>query len=205
MQNLYKQHLIEAYNRKAADRDASQPSEWKTKERDAFVKQLHRQNVKRILEIGAGTGKDSFYFKDQGFNIVSTDLSPEMVKLCKKKGLDARVMDFTNLDFPNETFDVVWALNCLLHVPKNSIKIVLSEIKRVLKPSGIFYMGVYGGQNSEGIWEEDTYSPKRFFSFYEDDAIKELLKQFFTIEYFQIVPKEVVGGNFHFQSMMMRK
>ncbi|WP_062049813.1 hypothetical protein [Bacillus sp. JCM 19034] len=51
----------------------------------------------------------------------------------------------------------------------------------------------------------DSYSPKRFFSFYEDETIKQLLTQFFQIEYFYIVPKEKVGGKFHFQSIILRK
>lgn len=130
-----------------------------------------------------------------------------MIKLCRDKGLNARVMSFYNLDFPNYHFDSIWALNCLLHVPKEDMKKVLSEIKRVLKPSGLFYLGVYGGENSEGVWEDDHYSPKRFFSFYDDETLKELLSESFHIEYFKVVPKEIVGGNvqFHsFQSVILR-
>lgn len=66
-------------------------------------------------------------------------------------------------------------------------------------------MGVYGGKDFEGIWAEDTYESKRFFSFYENQSIKELLSEFFTIEYFAIVPKEVVGGKYDFQSLILRK
>jgi SAM-dependent methyltransferase len=128
-----------------------------------------------------------------------------MVQKCKEKGLQAEVMSFDRLDFPDNYFESIWALNCLLHVPKENIKTVLSEIRRVLKPSGIFYMGVYGGENSEGIWENDPYEPKRFFSFFEDDAIKELLSDLFNIEYFNVVPSEIVGGKFHFQSIILRK
>jgi hypothetical protein len=90
-------------------------------------------------------------------------------------------------------------------VSKKDIKSVLLEIKRVLKPSGLFYMGVYGGENHEGIWENDLYTPKKFFSFFEDDSIKTLLSEFFTLEYFHVVPKEMVGGPFRFQSIILRK
>jgi SAM-dependent methyltransferase len=165
---------------------------------------IHNENYTSLLEIGAGTGKDSLYFKEQGLNTFSIDVSPEMIKLCKEKGLDANVMSFYNLDFPNHHFDSIYALNCLLHVPKAYIKGVLNEIKRVLSPSGLFYLGVYGGENSEGIWEEDHYTLKRFFSFYEDESLKELLSEFFLIEYFEMVPKEIVEGKFHFQSIILR-
>ncbi|GGA89374.1 class I SAM-dependent methyltransferase [Ornithinibacillus halotolerans] len=202
-QNL-ENNIIEAYNKKAKERDSIIVQDWKVKERDTFLTYLKSINAQNILEIGAGPGKDSLYFKEQGLSPVSTDISPEMVELCKKKGLDAKVMDFKHLTFPDHHFDAVWAMNCLLHVPKNEIGLVLTEIKRVLKPTGLFYMGVYGGEDFEGIWEDDFYTPKRFFSFYEDEAIKDLVSKYFTIKSFNIVPKEIVKGNYHFQSIILQ-
>ncbi|WP_047982808.1 class I SAM-dependent methyltransferase [Ornithinibacillus californiensis] len=197
--------IIESYNQKANERDRLTVQDWKVAERNTFLSFLHKENKKSLLEIGAGPGKDSLFFQEKGLETFATDISVEMIKLCKEKGLTAKVMDFADLDFPDNHFDAIWSLNCLLHVPKMEIRGVLQEIKRVLKPSGLFYMGVYGGENHEGIWEEDHYTPKRFFSFFEDETIKELVSEFFTIEYFEVIPKEVVGGKFQFQSIILRK
>lgn len=202
---MSKNDLIASYNHKAFERDSLIVPDWKLRERETFLSYLTKENHSRLLEIGAGTGHDSLYFQNQGLATISTDLSPEMVQLCIEKGLTAKVMDFAQLDFPDEYVDSIWSLNCLLHVPKSEIKAVLEELKRVLKPSGLFYLGVYGGEDYEGIWEEDSYTPKRFFSFFADETIKPLLSQFFQIEYFHIVPKEEIGGNFHFQSIILRK
>ncbi|MFD0618524.1 class I SAM-dependent methyltransferase [Paenibacillus sp. GCM10027629] len=87
-----------------------------------------------MLEIGAGTGIDSIYFKENGIEVTSVDLSTEMIRYCKEKGLQAYVMDFYHLDFADNTFDAVYALNCLLHVPKNEIFDVLLGIRRIMKP-----------------------------------------------------------------------
>lgn len=205
MTNPLEKNMIEAYNEQASNRDSIKTQEWKENERKTFLNYLEQANSRRLLEVGAGPGKDSLYFKEQGLHTFSTDVSPEMVKLCKEKGLEAAVMSFYDLKFPDEHFDSVYALNCLLHVPKTDIENVLLEIKRVLKPEGLFYLGVYGGENHEGVWEEDPYTPKRFFSFYEDGALKDLLAKYFKIEYFEVVPKEIVGGKFHFQSVILRK
>lgn len=199
------QNITDSYNKNAIERNSFSLPIWKVKEREIFLRKLIKDKCCNLLEIGAGPGKDSLYFKEQGLNTISTDISPEMVKLCLEKGLDAKVMNFANLDFPDNQFDSIWALNCLLHVSKADIKNVLLELKRVLKRNGLFYMGVYGGENHEGIWEGDHYSPKRFFSFFEDDSIKELVSEFFTIEYFHVVPKETVNGVYHFQSIILRK
>ncbi|MFC5464166.1 class I SAM-dependent methyltransferase [Lederbergia graminis] len=205
MNNSYQQKIIESYNNMATERDQVKLQDWKVKERSIFINKIKSDKYSRLLEIGAGTGKDSLYFKDEGLHPICTDISPEMVKICKEKGLDAQVMSFYHLEFPDNHFEAIWALNCLLHVPKESIRTVLQEMKRVLITGGLFYLGVYGGENHEGIWEEDPYNPKRFFSFYDDESIKELLSEFFYIEYFNVVSKEVVGGKYHFQSIILRK
>ena len=202
MKRLFEKNIIESYNKKAIERNSSIIQDWKVNERENFLNYIHSENFSSLLEIGAGPGKDSLYFKEQGLNTFSIDLSPEMIKLCKEKGLNSEVMSFYNLNFPNNHFDSIYSLNCLLHVPKKDIKRVLNEIKRVLKPSGLFYLGVYGGENSEGVWEGDHYTPKRFFSFYEDKTLIELLSELFIIEYFELVPK--VFGKLHFQSVILK-
>jgi ubiquinone/menaquinone biosynthesis C-methylase UbiE len=85
--------------------------------------------------------------------VTCIDLSNEMVNLCQEKGLNAHVMDFYDLQFPDQSFDAVFALNCLLHVPKANLESVLKEVHRVLRDGGLFFCGVYGGQDTEGIWE----------------------------------------------------
>lgn len=197
--------LKNAYNKQANQRNQATTEAWKVKERNRFLKLVQDEEKTSLLEIGAGPGNDSLYFKENGLKTFSTDLSPEMITLCKEKGLEAVEMSFYDLTFPSNHFDAIYALNCLLHVPKAELEDVLIELKRVLQPGGLFYLGVYGGKNSEGIWEDDVYEPKRFFSFYEDDALQTLLTAHFSIESFQVISKEVIGGNLAFQSVVLRK
>ena len=79
--------------------------------------------------ICAGTGIDGVYFKQNEIDVICIDISKESVKKCIERGLDARVMDFYDLSFSDKSFQVVYALNCLLHVPKKDIAQVLQEIK----------------------------------------------------------------------------
>jgi SAM-dependent methyltransferase len=205
LSNSLKSNLIDAYNKKAYERDLTDKTEWKLAERANFLAYFKKNQLTNLLEIGAGTGKDSLYFKENGIETFSIDLSPEMVKMCKSKGLNAEQMSFDELKFNDQTFDSVWSLNCLLHVPKKNLKDTLIEIKRVLRSNGLMYLGVYGGKDHEGIFENDSYEPKRFFSFYEDEQIIELLSDLFKIEYLNILPPEVIGGQFNFQSFILRK
>lgn len=196
--------LQQSYNNHATERDHNEIQPWKVQERNQFLDQLRRENCTTLLEIGAGPGRDSLFFHQNGLKVTTVDFSEEMVRLCKEKGLpDVYCMDFRHLDFPDNRFDAVYALNCLLHVPKAEIDSVLQEIRRVLKPNGLFFYGVYGGQDTEGVWEDDTYEPKRFFSFYEDEAIKQVVQKHFILEDFHVV--DVNGKKPHFQSLTLRK
>jgi len=56
---LLKNNLIESYNHHARERDAYVMDAWKVEERANFLALLQSKNKKSLLEIGAGTGKDS--------------------------------------------------------------------------------------------------------------------------------------------------
>jgi SAM-dependent methyltransferase len=198
-----KEKLCVAYNRHARERDRSEKESWKMEERNRFLRLLKRERVQQLLEIGAGTGQDSLFFQENGLRVTCIDLSPEMVEICREKGLDAHEMDVYQLRFPDGRFDAVWTINCLLHVPKRDLDGVLAEIRRVLKPGGFFYWGVYGGWEHEGVWEEDSYRPKRFFSFFEDEAIRKKARTFFEVIDFR--PVECGRGSLHFQALTLRK
>lgn len=205
MSENMKDSLIDSYNKKAQERELDSVSDWKLTERERFLKMIQKENAKHFLEIGAGPGKDSLFFQQNGLDTFSTDISEKMVELCMQKGLKAEVMSFEALEVETNCFDAIWGLNCLLHLPKARLGLVLEELKRVLKPNGLFYLGVYGGRDSEGIWEEDFYEPKRFFSYFKDENLLSVVSEYFKVESFQVIPKSVIVGTLHFQACVLRK
>ena len=113
-----------------------------------------------MLEIDAGTGQDSAYFQEEGFAVVAAELSAVMVEHCRAKGIEAYAMDFLHLNFPVGSFDTVFAMNCLLHVPNHDLPAVLAAVRTVLRPGGLFFVGVYGGNESaEGPIDDDEHVP----------------------------------------------
>ena len=157
-----------------------------------------------MLEIGAGTGQDSAYFQDEGFAVVAADLSAVMVELCEAKGIEAHVMDFLHLDFPAGSFDAVFAMNCLLHVPNHDLPAVLAAVRAVLRPGGLFFVGVYGGNESaEGPIDDDEHVPPRFFSWRTDEQLLGFAaKARFNVVDFHRVD---VGHGYRFQSLTLRR
>ena len=196
--------LTETYDKYAHTRDKDAVDWWKEQERDRFLAQLKAEGKETLLEIGAATGRESLFFKENGLQPFAIDLSPRMIELCEQKGLEAAVMSFDELSFPDASFDAVWSLNCLLHATKAALPGILEGIHRILKPNGLFYLAMYGGYDFEGIWKNDYYEPKRFYNYYTNEAIQDLVSQVFVLEYFEpIVVKE--GHKMVEQWMILRK
>ena len=124
----------------------------------------------KILDLGCGTGRDSLYFKNQGFDILALDNSEEMVSIAKKYlGDSVKLIDIANISFKNE-FDAVWACASLLHLPKNQLSEVFNKISLALKPNGIFYcsfkLGTFEGERNN-----------RHFSDLTEDELKSIVSQ----------------------------
>jgi SAM-dependent methyltransferase len=197
--------MRQSYDGMAGERDRAEVEPWKREERQRFLDLLVEEGKGTLLEIGAGTGLHGLFFQESGLQVVCTDLSPENVRLCREKGLDAHAMDFLGLDFPASSFDAVFALNCLLHVPREDLPAVLQAVWRLLVPGGLFYLGQYGGIEKAGTWEHDHYEPKRFFSFLTDEQLEALATAWFE----RVGIRQItLGGDdpgFHFQSLTLRR
>lgn len=199
---LIKTNLKKYYDQEAALRNQSEKEEWKKAQRSRFCSYIRAERKTSLLEIGAGTGNDSQYFMDCGLSVVAVDLSSEMVKICKDKLIEAYELDFYNLLALNRTFDCVWSMNSLLHVPKPDLPQVFSEINNALNDNGLFYMGVYGGVDTESDFINEVCETPRYFSYLSEHKLKEALGNIFDIVDYQQID---VGRNADFQAAIMRK
>jgi len=106
----------------------------------------------RLLEIGCGLGTDGAQFATAGADYIGIDLTEAAIELAKKKFELAnlkgefRVADAENLDFPDNSFDLVYSHGVLHHTP--DIARAVREIHRVLKPGGraivmLYHRGSY--------------------------------------------------------------
>ena len=194
--------LVKTYEKYAHERASHSPDAFKVQERTTFLKFLNAEERETLLEIGCGHGRDAQFFQRHRLRVLAVDNTPMMVKLTAEKGIAAQVLDCYDLDDINETFDAVYTLNCLLHIPKQDMDQVLRLIARRLNENGLMYLGLWGDEDFEGIWEQDRYEPKRFFSFWKAEALLSVLQQWFRLEYYRRL--EPYEGRV-FNSLIVRK
>lgn len=179
-----KNTLIQTYNKYAHKRNNAEINEKKLKEIDLFIKYLKDENKESILDIGCGTGEITLYFQNNNFKVTGIDFSENMLKYAKEKKLNVTLLDCYNIDSLNQYYDGLFSMNCLLHIPSKDFPGILGKIKNILSNDGLFYLGLWSGDNFEGICEKDEYEPKRYFVFYNQKTLLNDLMEHFKLLYY---------------------
>ena len=90
-----------------------------------------------VLEVGCGTGLFTQELADSPNNIVSIDISPELIELAQKRvkhsNVTFRAADACDTGFSDQTFDAIVGISVLHHLECDD---ALGEFSRLLKPSG---------------------------------------------------------------------
>ncbi|WP_456156371.1 class I SAM-dependent methyltransferase [Veillonella sp.] len=109
--------------------------------RDELVKHLKEKNGLRILDIGCGAGFFSIILSQLGHIVMGIDITPNMIEesklLAQSVGSTAQfaVMDAENLDFDDNTFDIIVARNVTWNLPHPDK--AYAEWLRVIRPDGL--------------------------------------------------------------------
>jgi len=98
----------------------------------------------RILDLGCGDGVLTAKLAGLCAAVVGIDAGPDMVRAARDRGLDAQVMNATQLAFETE-FDAVFS-NAVLHWIQDP-DAVIAGVWRALKPGGRF-VGEFGGHGN---------------------------------------------------------
>jgi SAM-dependent methyltransferase len=87
----------------------------------------------RVLEIGAGTGKQALEIRRRGFDIEAIEIASSNYK--GDQLVPITDYDGSHIPFPDASFDVVFSSNVLEHV--RDLPGLYAEIRRVMRPGAI--------------------------------------------------------------------
>ena len=94
---------------------------------------------KKILNVGCGTGDASVWLAEHGYDVTSTDIAPEMVRITAAKTPNSRsiVLGATELDqLDGEKFDGIFAIHVIQHLDKALIEQFFNQARALLSDSG---------------------------------------------------------------------
>ena len=161
------------------------------------LKIFKNNKANKIVELGAGLGRDSIYFAKNSIHVEALDYSQSGIKninqkiiknnlsnLIKTKFFDVR----KKLPFKNNSIEGVYShmLYCMA-LTTSDLESLNKEIHRILKPGGINIYTVRhtnDGDYKKGIHRgEDMYENDGFIvHFFSKNKIKSLLDGFINLE-----------------------
>ena len=122
-----------------------------------------------ILDFGCGSGRDTKYFLEKGYQVVATDGSAELCRLASSfTGIKVKEMLFQELDEIG-VYDGIWACSSILHLPKQELLPVIRKMCIALKDNGVIYTS-FKYSNFEG--ERNG----RYFTDFMEDTFREFIK-----------------------------
>ena len=157
------------------------------------LKIFFEKKVNKILELGAGLGRDTIFFAKNSIHVTALDYASNGIKIINEKKekyklsnkIVTKVFDVRKkLPFEDNSFEACFShmLYCMA-LTKTEIEILNDEIHRILKPNGIniytvrntndgdYKKGIHRGEN---LYENDGF----IVHFFSKETIKSLSKGF---------------------------
>ena len=157
------------------------------------LKLFKKKNLKNVLELGAGLGRDSIYFAINSIKLKALDYSSSAIEIINQKIdrndlsklISTKLFDVRKkLPFKDNSFEACYShmLYCMAMTNKE-LEYLNDEIYRILKPNGIniytvrhvedgdFKKGIHRGEN---LYENDGF----IVHFFSKETVNHLLKGF---------------------------
>lgn len=202
-----RERTLALYNRIAIPYNEAFPFNHHLEHQQLFVGQLPQGA--RILDAGCAGGRDTNYFKEQGFNVTGVDFASAEIAYAKTKYPD---VDFKETDllklaktFPRAEFDGIYTNATLDHLKKEDIPQAIANFNRILKLGGILFATTRKGKGV--LWTNDNYSQhlKRRFTLTESAELQTFLeRKGFEIKRFDTFPSST-RKNMEFNLALCRK
>ncbi len=160
------------------------------------LKLFQEKNIKKIVELGAGLGRDTIFFAKNLIHVSALDYSASGIKIINEKAekqnlskyISTKIFDVRKkLPFEDNSIEACFShmLYCMA-LTTAELEYLNSEICRILKPNGINIYTVRhinDGDHKKGIHRgEDLYENDGFIvHFFSKEKINSLLKGFKNI------------------------
>lgn len=151
-------------------------------EKKQMIPLLEDVRGKKLLDVGAGTGRLSVELYKMGAEVTALDLSEEMLKELNKKNRHISVVigEAERMPFPDQSFDIVCAAFLIVHL-KNPL-LFFDDAYRVLKDGGLLLVSNINQKDPPKVKTEEGEIVIESF-YHRPEKIMEMLQSLaFSVE-----------------------
>lgn len=138
---------------------------WFTGRRWLFKKEIENLTLAttaQALEVGTSTGNNFRILREMSFaSIQGLELNEGAIEFCRRKGIEnVEKGDICNIPYSDNSFDFIMATDIIEHVDDDNL--ALSELYRVLRPSGYILLTVPTFQSLWGMQDDIAHHRRRY-------------------------------------------
>jgi SAM-dependent methyltransferase len=168
---------IEYFNEKAEHCFADAFTITERTNQDRFLEELPAGGS--ILDLGCGSGRDTAYFREKGFQVTPTDGSERMCALASDYlGTPVRVQEFNELE-DECLYDGIFASASIMHLEYERLVELMPKLVRALKAGGVLFVSFKYG-------DSDGYLGKRYYTYMTEERFAELIETVPELEPIQV-------------------
>lgn len=119
-----------------------------------------------ILDVGCASGRDMLWLKKRGFSVIGFERSAGLVALAEKNTASRIICDdFESYAFSDLSVDAILLVGALVHLPHESLCMILKRILNALSPGGLVLLTLKEGRGTA------TDATGRLFYLWDDDTL----------------------------------
>ncbi len=171
---------MDYYSKLAEDYEALNPKEEIFLQKDFFSRVVEKHKIKTCLDCACGLGWHLYMLDDLGVKCYGSDISPEMIEICKNnlsdKGIELKVEDYKKLADSWETkFDMILCVSSALNhmLEDEDIVVALDSMYERLEEKGIIV--IFSGVSDALAASKPKLIPARI---YPEQAIYHFIEYF---------------------------
>lgn len=136
----------------------------------------------KMLEIGAGGGRDAKDLIARGYEYYGTEPAENFVAIARQYNPGATFEQRSVYELQSGEHDGFWASAVLLHIPRDRIQEALGNLHGAVKRGAVGFIAIKEGDGEKVEIGGDSVAIKRLFVLWRDDDFKkELVKAGFEV------------------------
>jgi ubiquinone/menaquinone biosynthesis C-methylase UbiE len=151
---------------------------------DSLAERVNRELP--VLDLGCGPGQVGQYLAERGLRVVGLDLALQMLLEARRRTGNPSLVhgDMRSAPFASGSFSGVVAFYSIHHLRRSALETALAEVRRILKPTGLFVVATHLGESevysSEFLGHQIATVGGTLYK--KDELLDELHSQSFVVE-----------------------